>query len=303
MSLTQSIIALTLIYQLHKSLGHAESSQPSLVVPWQRIYNSFTVTHANIKLTTEMDRTTTELSIFFHIATDGQSVSKSWCQAPSGAQDHIFITVWQLRSCSCGAPSLTRRRVCLFYVLLALANCHLSWVEFYVTTEGQPDSLSWYKAPIWGLRPDLYYSNDNYGFFSCGAPSLTRGRVWLASAIFLWSESLESRDHILLSHIWNFPFRRLLRLARSRWRYSIPPPHGDSNCQLLLASRYIVSGRTTTQKTHPLPSNVYMRTHTENTSCNTGSFFLGVYCERYLEMVLLYCWLRICYGLVHRVFA
>jgi hypothetical protein len=28
-----------------------------------------------------------------HIATDGQSVSKSWCQAPSGAHDQIFITV------------------------------------------------------------------------------------------------------------------------------------------------------------------------------------------------------------------
>jgi hypothetical protein len=30
------------------------------------------------------------------------------------------------------------------------------------------------------------------------------------------------------SQIWDFPFRRLLRLAGSRWRYSIPPPHGKS---------------------------------------------------------------------------
>jgi hypothetical protein len=28
-----------------------------------------------------------------HIATDGQPVSKSWCRAPSGAHDEIFITV------------------------------------------------------------------------------------------------------------------------------------------------------------------------------------------------------------------
>jgi hypothetical protein len=48
----------------------------------------------------------------------------------------------------------------------------------------------------------------------------------LASAIFLGSESLGTRDHILLSQIWDFPFRRLLRLAGSRWRYSTPPPHG-----------------------------------------------------------------------------
>jgi hypothetical protein len=67
-------------------------------------------------------------------------------------------------------------------------------------------------------------------FFFCGASSLTRGQVWLlymllalASAIFLWSEPLRSRDHILLSHIWDVPFRRLLRLAGSRWRYSTPP--------------------------------------------------------------------------------
>jgi hypothetical protein len=28
-----------------------------------------------------------------HIATDGQLISKSWCRAPSGAHDQIFITV------------------------------------------------------------------------------------------------------------------------------------------------------------------------------------------------------------------
>jgi hypothetical protein len=41
-----------------------------------------------------------------HIATNGQSVSKSWCRAPFGAYDQIFSTVCQLRSCFffCGAP-------------------------------------------------------------------------------------------------------------------------------------------------------------------------------------------------------
>jgi hypothetical protein len=34
---------------LNKSLGHAKSSQSSLVVSWQRIYNSPTVTRAHIK--------------------------------------------------------------------------------------------------------------------------------------------------------------------------------------------------------------------------------------------------------------
>jgi hypothetical protein len=69
--------------------------------------------------------------------------------------------------------------------------------------------------------------------FFCGAPSLTRGRVCLLymllslpKAVFLGSESFDTRDHILLSQIWDFPFRRLLRLAGSRWRYSTPPTHG-----------------------------------------------------------------------------
>jgi hypothetical protein len=102
-----------------------------------------------------------------HIVTDSQSVSKSWCLAPSGAHDQIFITLWQLRSCFCGAPSLTRGRISLLYKLLALAR-----------------------------------------------------------AVFLGYESLGIRDHILLSQIWDFPFRRILRLTGSRWRYSTPPPHG-----------------------------------------------------------------------------
>jgi hypothetical protein len=51
-------------------------------------------------------------------------------------------------------------------------------------------------------------------------PSLTRGQVCrlqllltLANAVILGSESRGTRDHILLSQIRDFPFRRLLRLA------------------------------------------------------------------------------------------
>jgi hypothetical protein len=51
----------------------------------------------------------------------------------------------------------------------------------------------------------------------------------LASAVFLGFESLGTSDHILLSQIWEFHFRCLLRFAGSRWRYSTPPPH---ECQL-----------------------------------------------------------------------
>jgi hypothetical protein len=72
----------------------------------------------------------------------------------------------------------------------------------------------------------------------CGALSLTRGRVCrlqlllaLARAVIFWSESRRTRGHILLFQIRDFAFRRLLRLAGLRWRYSNP-------CPLLITSRY-----------------------------------------------------------------
>jgi hypothetical protein len=65
----------------------------------------------------------------------------------------------------------------------------------------------------------------------------------LASVVFLGSEFIGTPDQILLSQIWDFPFRRLLRLAGSRWRYSTPPPHRCTNSSLG-TSRYINSGRT-----------------------------------------------------------
>jgi hypothetical protein len=68
-----------------------------------------------------------------------------------------------------------------------------------------------------------------------GAPSLKRGRfchlrflLAFASAVIFGSEFRRTRGHILLSQIRDFPFRRLIRLAGSRWRYSTPPPHGFS---------------------------------------------------------------------------
>jgi hypothetical protein len=70
-----------------------------------------------------------------------------------------------------------------------------------------------------------------------GTLSLTRGWVCrlqlllvLASAVILGSESRRTRDHILRSQIRDYPFRRLLRLAGLRWRYSTPPPHGIISC-------------------------------------------------------------------------
>jgi hypothetical protein len=60
----------------------------------------------------------------------------------------------------------------------------------------------------------------------------------------------------LLSQIWDFPFRSLLRLAGSRWRYLTPPPHGlKVNCGCY--SRYVAFARTRTENPVPLLKSVY----------------------------------------------
>jgi hypothetical protein len=53
---------------------------------------------------------------------DWRSVSKSWCRAPSGTHDQIFITIEYYGFVFCRASSPTRGRVCLLYVLMVLAS-------------------------------------------------------------------------------------------------------------------------------------------------------------------------------------
>jgi hypothetical protein len=64
----------------------------------------------------------------------------SWCRAPTGAHDQIFIPVRKLLSCLYGAPSLTRGRVChlsgsvrslsVFTHYLQITNYQLEYVQY-----------------------------------------------------------------------------------------------------------------------------------------------------------------------------
>jgi hypothetical protein len=75
-------------------------------------YNSSLVTWTVVCLTAAKFKPliTASLESQSHIAADGQSVSLSWCRAPSGAHDQILVTVWQLLSCPWeGALSDERR--------------------------------------------------------------------------------------------------------------------------------------------------------------------------------------------------
>jgi hypothetical protein len=62
----------------------------------------------------------------------------------------------------------------------------------YITTDGQSASLSWNKAPVWGLRPDFYYCQITACFFMWGA--LSDERTGLSFAMY-------NIQHIYILHV------------------------------------------------------------------------------------------------------
>jgi hypothetical protein len=62
--------------------------------------------------------------------------------------------------------------------------------------DGQSASLSWNKAPIWGLRPDLYYCQIVVGLLMWGA--LSDETTGLSFTI---STGPRQRSHSRVSHV------------------------------------------------------------------------------------------------------
>jgi hypothetical protein len=139
-----------------------------------------------------------------------------------GVYDQIFITVKQFRVCWFGASSLTRGRVCRVQLLLDLANAVFLGSESRETRKHNLLSqirdfpfrcLLRLAAPRWRYSTRLHASTVQ--------PLKSKSQSHCDQS--LASESLVTRDHILLSLMWDFPF---CRLAGSRWRYLTTPPHG-----------------------------------------------------------------------------
>jgi hypothetical protein len=76
------------------------------------------------------------------------------------------------------------------------------WVWVYITTDGQSASLSWCQAPIWGLRPDIYYYQTVAGLLT--SVVLSSGRTGLPFTI-----AAGSRQR---SHSW-------VQVPRDSWPY------------------------------------------------------------------------------------
>jgi hypothetical protein len=88
--------------------------------------------------------------------------------------------------------------------------------ESHVTTDGQPASLSWNKAPFWGLRPDLYYCLTVVGLLIWGALSDER-----TDLSFVIATGPRQGSHFLIRVPWNsLPY---FTLSDLRLPFSSPP--------------------------------------------------------------------------------
>jgi hypothetical protein len=227
-----------------------------------------TVIFFRLDTTLELFWLSTDLSLQsqIYVTTEGQSASLSWCHALIWDLRPDFITVRQLRVCWYGALSLTREWVCRLQLLLALASAVILGSE----SRRRPYfTVSVSRHPNLEGQVPVFISPKNRVAQLCPQ---ALGSLFVAFYDSLgYGGGIRNRLHAGYCHI--------------------------------LSSYDLASGRTTAQKTHPLPSNGYMRTHIENTSCDTSSIVACAYCGRCLEMDLLSCWLRICCVLVYRVVA
>jgi hypothetical protein len=121
---------------------------------------------------------------------------------------------------------------------------------------------------IWGPRPDLYFCQTVAGLspdertglsFTVVAGPRKRSHSWVRvpqDSYFAVSDSWlpqlggpcpriyvpQEQGGPVIPSGTGFPFRRFLRLAELRWRYSNPPPRGGTlNCG---CSTYVAWGRT-----------------------------------------------------------
>jgi hypothetical protein len=122
---------------------------------------------------------------------------------------HDFYVFWNW------AFSLTTGGFWLLLVTHLLLEVQ-SESESYVTTDGQPASLSWNKAHIWGLRPDFCYCQTVADLSMGGA--LSDERTGLSSTI---SAGPRQRNHSRIRVPWDS--RPYFTVSDSSLPLSSPP--------------------------------------------------------------------------------
>jgi hypothetical protein len=98
----------------------------------------------------------------------------------------------------------------------SILSTELAESESYVTTDGQSASLSWNKAPIWGLRPDFYYCQTVAGLLIWGVLS----DEWTGLS-FTIATGPRQRSHSRVLVPWDFWSH--FTVSDSRLPFSSPP--------------------------------------------------------------------------------
>jgi hypothetical protein len=127
-----------------------------------------------------------------------------------------------------------------------VSDLRLGQSQSYITTDGQPASLSWNKASIWGLRPDLDYCLTFAGLLVWGILSDERTGLPFTIAAGPCQRSLsrvrvpwDSRPYFAVSDL-RLPFSSSPTTRRVTVEVFDPASTRES-----LESRYIAAARTT----------------------------------------------------------
>jgi hypothetical protein len=89
-------------------------------------------------------------------------------------------------------------------------------VTLYITTDGQSASVSWNKAPVWGLWPDFYYCQTVVGLLMWGALSDERTGLY-----FTMAPGPRQRNYFRVRVPWDsWPY---FTVPDSRLSFSSPP--------------------------------------------------------------------------------
>jgi hypothetical protein len=150
------------------TIDSKSTSKLKLLCYWRFTANQFVLASSPLRITTRIFFSQLNPCSHSPYVTslwreDGSVVHNSRCPSPkqsfSGPSSTGLMTTFYLR-----LPLTPKARVSFTLPLSYESQSH-------VTTDGQSASLSWNEAPIWDLRPDLYYCQTVAGLLMWGALS------------------------------------------------------------------------------------------------------------------------------------
>jgi hypothetical protein len=138
----------------------------------------------------------------------------TWSNSSQITNCQLSSSDWILH-CSCSDLQLVRKRE----------------RESYITTDGQSASLSWYREPIWGLRPDFYYCQTISGLLIRG--TLSDDRTGLSFTMY-------NVQYVYILHvILRYSFTNLMYVTFCWQKCSFTGPLPRNECPILLVTNLL----------------------------------------------------------------